>query len=263
MSAREMDDVERERILLDHLPQVQYIARRIHDRLPPQVLLDDLIHSGILGLIDAVRKYDPSKNVQLRHYAGFRIRGAILDSLRQIDWSPRVLRRQARRLEQAIANCKARLGRNPSEPEIASELGMNLANLQHLLGDLRGLDITSLQPDAGDPSGEDAAEARGGSSQDDPYQQTLRWEMTALLEKVINELPGRERQVLLLYHFEELTMKEVGMMLGVGESRVSQIHTAALFRLRERLRELLEREPSRWRPRAPEGAGAARAQALA
>jgi RNA polymerase sigma factor FliA len=236
----ELNEPQREQLLLDHLPQVQYIARRIHDRLPPQVLLEDLVHAGILGLMDAVRKYDPSKNVQLKHYAEFRIRGAILDSLRQVDWSPRALRRQARRLEQAVLDCKARLGRDPTEPEIAAELQITLESLQHLLGDLRGLDIGSLQADANDPNGDElAAQNRPAADQEDPYHQTLRSEMSGLLEKAIGELPSRERQVLALYHFEELTMKEVGAVLGIGESRVSQIHTAAVIRLRVRLRELI------------------------
>ena len=236
----ELTGPQREQLLLDHLPQVQYIARRIHDRLPPQVLLEDLVHAGILGLMDAVRKYDPSKNVQLKHYAEFRIRGAILDSLRQVDWSPRALRRQARRLEQAVLDCKARLGRDPTEPEIAAELQITLESLQHLLGDLRGLDIGSLQADANDPNGDElAAQNRPAADQEDPYHLTLRAEMSGLLEKAIGELPARERQVLALYHFEELTMKEVGAVLGIGESRVSQIHTAAVIRLRARLRELI------------------------
>ncbi|MGA8220409.1 MAG: FliA/WhiG family RNA polymerase sigma factor [Candidatus Acidiferrales bacterium] len=241
----ELDDSARDQLLLEHLPQVQYIARRIHDRLPPQVLLEDLVHAGILGLMDAVRKYDPSKNVQLKHYAEFRIRGAILDSLRQVDWSPRALRRQGRRLEQAISDCKGRLGRDPTEPEIAAELNMNLEDLQHLMGDLRGLDIGSLQADSNEPgSGEEALQYRPGSEEEDPFHQTLRSEMTGLLAKAIGELPDREREVLALYHFEELTMKEVGAALGIGESRVSQIHTAALLRLRVRLRELLDKKPA-------------------
>jgi RNA polymerase sigma factor for flagellar operon FliA len=236
----ELTGPQREQLLLEHLPQVQYIARRIHDRLPPQVLLEDLVHAGILGLMDAVRKYDPSKNVQLKHYAEFRIRGAILDSLRQVDWSPRALRRQARRLEQAVLDCKGRLGRDPTEPEIAAELQITLESLHHLLGDLRGLDIGSLQADANDPNGDElAAQNRPAADQEDPYHLTLRSEMSGLLEKAIGELPARERQVLALYHFEELTMKEVGAVLGIGESRVSQIHTAAVIRLRARLRELI------------------------
>lgn len=250
-----LDDAQREKLVLEHLPQVQYIARRIHDRLPRQVLLDDLVHAGILGLMDAVRKYDPSKNVQLKHYAEFRIRGAILDSLRQIDWSPRTLRRQARRLEQAILDCKARLGRDPSEPEIAAELNVTLESLQHLLGDLRGLDIGSLQSDAHDGGGEEMVQPRAGAQEEDPFRQTLHTEMAHLLEKAIGELPEREREVLALYHFEELTMKEVGAVLKIGESRVSQIHTAAILRLRVRMRELLAGEGPRHTDGAPASKG--------
>jgi RNA polymerase sigma factor FliA len=239
----ELDDSQREQLLLAHMTQVQYIARRIHDRLPPQVLLEDLVHAGILGLMDAVRKYDPSKNVQLKHYAEFRIRGAILDSLRQVDWSPRALRRQGRRLEQGISDCKARLGRDPTEPEVAAELKMTLECLQHLLGDLRGLDVGSLQADANEPGGEEVLQTCAGSDEDNPYHQTLRSEMTHLLERAIGELSDREREVLALYRFKELTMKEVGAVLGIGESRVSQVHTAALLRLRVRLQGLLDRVP--------------------
>jgi RNA polymerase sigma factor FliA len=230
---------QREQMLLEHLAQVHYIARRIHDRLPPQVLLEDLVHAGILGLIDAVRKYDPSKNVLLKHYAEFRIRGAILDSLRQVDWSPRTLRRQAKRVEQAKFACRARLGRDPSEPEIAEEIGISLERLQRILGDVRGLDVTSLHSEGNDSNGEDAIDPPAGS-EEDPYQQALRSEMTGLLDKAIGELAARERDVLALYHFEELTMKQVGAILGIGESRVSQIHSAALLRLRVRLRQLTE-----------------------
>lgn len=240
--AAPLSDADRERLLLEHLPQVQYVARRIHDRLPPQVLLEDLVHAGILGLMDAVRKYDPGKNVQLKHYAEFRIRGAILDSLRQVDWSPRALRRQARRLEQAISECKARFGRDPTEPEIAAQLGVTLENLQHLLGDLRGLDIGSLQADSSESGGEDSVLSRTSTPEEDPFHRTLRSEMAGLLEQAVGELPEREREVLALYHFEELTMKEVGAVLGIGESRVSQIHTTALLRLRARLNELLDRK---------------------
>jgi RNA polymerase sigma factor for flagellar operon FliA len=251
-----LSDADRERLLLEHLPQVQYVARRIHDRLPPQVLLEDLVHAGILGLMDAVRKYDPAKNVQLKHYAEFRIRGAILDSLRQVDWSPRALRRQARRLEQAISECKAKFGRDPTEPEIAAQLGVTLENLQHLLGDLRGLDIGSLQADSSESGGEDSVLSRTSTPEEDPFHRTLRSEMAGLLEQAVGELPEREREVLALYHFEELTMKEVGAVLGIGESRVSQVHTTALLRLRARLNELLDRKsqpPAAAISRAPLG----------
>ena len=237
-----LDERQCEKLLLEHIPHVQYVARRIHTRLPPQVLLEDLVHAGILGLMDAVRKYDPSKNVQLKHYAEFRIRGAILDSLRLVDWSPRALRRQARRLEQAISKCKARLNRDPSEAEIAAELEVSLDSLHHLRTDLRGLDIESLQSSAEDSNGE-PPDSRLRSQEDDPYQQTLRSERAAFLDQAIAALPPREREVLGLYHFQELTMKEVGQILRIGESRVSQIHTAALSRLRAKLLELVEAKP--------------------
>src|SRR5271165_4757746 len=136
---------ERERLLLENLPEVRYIARRIYDRLPPHVPFDDLVHAGILGLIDAVDKFDPKRNVQLKSYAKFRIRGAILDSLRQMDWSPRALRRQARKIEEAQQELGTKLGRGATEVESAAHLGMPLEEFQHLLGDLRGLDVGSLQ----------------------------------------------------------------------------------------------------------------------
>ncbi|HWG57909.1 MAG TPA: FliA/WhiG family RNA polymerase sigma factor [Candidatus Acidoferrales bacterium] len=232
----ELSDTEREQLLLDHLPQVQHIARRIHDRLPPQVPMEDLVHAGILGLLDAVRKFNPGKNVQLKHYAEFRIRGAILDSLRDVDWSPRALRRQGRKIEQASSDCKLRLGRAPTDTELASELEMSLDRLQRLQGELRGLEVASLQAETSELGGEEAIPASVGAQEEDPYQQTLRSEMSSLLAHAIGELPSREREVLALYHFEELTMKEVGAALGIGESRVSQIHTTALLRLRNRLR---------------------------
>jgi RNA polymerase sigma factor FliA len=238
-----VDEAEREKLLLEHLPQVQYVARRIHGRLPPQVPLEDLVHAGILGLMDAVRRYDPTKNVQLKYYAEFRIRGAILDSLRLVDWSPRALRRQARRMEQAINLCKARLGRDPSETEIAEEMQVSLVSLRRLQGDLRGLDIGSLQADADEPGEREISQPRAEAEEEDPYHQAVRSETKRLLEQAIGELPGREREVLALYHFQELTMKQVGAMMRIGESRVSQIHTSALLRLRERLAGTLSSRP--------------------
>jgi RNA polymerase sigma factor FliA len=226
---------ERQRLLLENLPEVRYIARRIHDRLPAHVPFDDLIHAGILGLIDAVDKFDASKNVQLKSYARFRIRGAILDSLRQMDWSPRKLRRQARRIEEARSELAASLGRTPAEPELAAHLAMPLAEFQHLLGELRGLDLGSLQFGSEEGAAEDTNSALATRPEDDPFQQTFRAEIRTLLEQAIDELDAKERQVLALYYLEELTMKEVGAILNVGESRVSQIHTAALIALRARL----------------------------
>ena len=230
---------ERQRLLTEQLPQVRYIARRIHERLPRHVALEDLVHAGVVGLIDALQKFDRSKHVQFASYAKFRIRGAILDSLRELDWSPRDLRRQSRQLEEAHSKLRAELGRNPNEPELAAELGITLAELQKLLGEISALEIGSLRfisPDDGKE--EDLCEYIPSGNDDNPLLQCLRSEMKDLLARAISELPEKERQVLALYYFEELTMKEVGMTLGVGESRVSQIHSMAVMRLRVRMAEI-------------------------
>jgi RNA polymerase sigma factor for flagellar operon FliA len=139
------NDHERERLLVEQLPQVRYIARRIHDRLPRHVPLEDLVHAGVLGLIDALQKFDHSKHVLFGSYAKFRIRGAILDSLREMDWSPRDLRRKARRLEEAHNTLRSSLGRDPSEAELAAELGITLLGLQLLVGEISGLEVGSLR----------------------------------------------------------------------------------------------------------------------
>jgi len=235
------DEQEREQLLLEHLPQVKYIARRIHDRLPAQVPLDDLIHAGVVGLIDAVEKFDPRKNVQLKSYAKFRIRGAILDSLREMDWSPRHLRRQGRRIEEAHRELKLRFGRAATEPELATELAMTLEDFQHLLGELRGLDLGSLQAESMDPQAdEDVLSYRPGGSDKDPFYLCLDGEIRSHIATALEDLDKKEKQVVTLYYLEELTMKEVGAVLGVGESRVSQIHSAAIVRLRARLGELMK-----------------------
>jgi RNA polymerase sigma factor for flagellar operon FliA len=246
------DPAERQRLLTENLQEVRYIARRIHDRLPSHVPFDDLVHAGILGLIDAVDKFDSRKNVQLKSYARFRIRGAILDSLRQMDWSPRNLRRQARRIENANREIAAELGRAASEPELAGRLGMELEAYQQLLGELRGLDLGSLQAHSEDSGNDEANSAVATRTEEDPFQLTLRTEMRTFLARAIEELDEKERQVLGLYYLEEMTMKEVGAILDIGESRVSQIHTAALIRLRTRLQDRIG--PHTHSPSAQHGA---------
>ncbi len=230
------NDKEREGHLLEQLPQVRYIARRIHDRLPRHVPLEDLVHAGVVGLIDALQKFDVGKHVQFGSYAKFRIRGAILDSLRELDWSPRDLRRKGRRLESAYNKLRQELGHNPSEPEIAIEMGMELRQLQLLLGEIDSLDVGSLRVlSSRDGNEEDLCDYLPDTTEETPLLIYLRGEMKELLGKAMDELSSKERQVLALYYFQELTMKEVGAILGVGESRVSQIHSMAVIRLRGRL----------------------------
>jgi RNA polymerase sigma factor for flagellar operon FliA len=228
---------ERETLLVEHLPVVKFIARRIHDRLPSSVELDDLVGAGTLGLMDAVDKFDASKNVQFKTYAQFRIKGAILDSLRELDWGSRSLRRKAREVEEAHNRLRTKLGRPATEQEVADDLGMSLAALQGLLGDLRGLEIGSLHiPDEEDGSVDDISETIA-DTRENPFQLFAGNEQRRLLAEWIDELPERERQVLSLYYYEELPMKEIGKVLGVVESRVSQIHTCAVTRLRARMTE--------------------------
>jgi len=230
-----IDADERQRLLNENLQEVRYIARRIHDRLPSHVPFDDLVHAGILGLVDAVDKFRPDKNVQLNSYARFRIRGAILDSLRQMDWGPRALRREARRMEDAHRQLSAELGREPSEMELAAKLGLELKELHHLLRELRGLDLRSLQVQNEQGENGERIAAMATRPEDDPFHITLRAEFRASLAGAIQKLEQKERLVLSLYYLEELTMKQVGAILGIGESRVSQIHSAALIHLRSRL----------------------------
>ena len=229
------DDQERDRVLLENLPMVRYIARRIHERLPQHVEMDDLVSAGICGLIDAYGKFDNGKQVQFKSYAQFRIRGAILDSLRMLDWSPRELRRKGRAVEEARRELTQRMGRAPAEPEIAAAMKMPLAELQKLLGDLKGLEIGSLNVEFGEESGEEDLTMLPAPAEEDPLFRCLQGENRQRLIDALEVLPEKERMVLTLYYYEELTMKEIGLTLGVVESRVSQIHSAAVARLRSSL----------------------------
>ncbi|HEY5331741.1 MAG TPA: FliA/WhiG family RNA polymerase sigma factor [Acidobacteriaceae bacterium] len=230
-----MDPQQRDRLLVEHLPTVRFIARKIHGRLPQHVELDDLISAGVVGLIDAFGKFDHGKQVQFKSYAQFRIRGAILDSLRSLDWSPRELRRKGRAVEEAIRTVTQVLGRAPGDEEIAREMKLKLSDYQGLLGDLKGLEIGSLHVERSEDSGAEEIAYVAGSPEEDPLFICMKGEIKQLLADAIDELPEKERLVLTLYYFEELTMKEIGITLGVVESRVSQIHTSAVVRLRSAL----------------------------
>ena len=229
---------EQERVLLDHLPIVRFLARRIHERLPQHVDIEDLVSAGVVGLMDAFAKFDPAKKVQFRSYAQFRIRGAILDSLRTLDWSPRELRRKGRAVEEAIRVLTASLGRAPGEAEIAAKMGMGLEDYQQLLGDLKGLEIGTLHLERNENSGEEELAYVPGRPDDDPLFRCLRGELEERLAEAVAHLPDRERLVMTLYYYEEMTMREIGLALGVVESRVSQVHASAVVHLRAALRDL-------------------------
>jgi RNA polymerase sigma factor for flagellar operon FliA len=232
---------EQERVLLEHLPIVRFLARRIHERLPQHVDIEDMVSAGVVGLMDAFTKFDPAKKVQFRSYAQFRIRGAILDSLRTLDWSPRELRRKGRAIEEAIRTLTARLGHAPEEAEVAAEMGLGLDDYQLLLGDLKGLEIGTLHMERNEDSGEEELAYVPGRPDEDPLFLCLRGELEGRLADGIAHLPDRERLVMTLYYYEEMTMREIGLALGVVESRVSQVHASAVVHLRAALKDLTAR----------------------
>jgi RNA polymerase sigma factor FliA len=231
-----------EQVLIDQLPQVRSIARGIHHHLPPQVPLEDLIQAGILGLMDAFHKFNPGKHVQLMSYARIRIRGAIIDSLREMDWGPRYLRRQSRRIEAARQTLNKRLGRELREEDIAAELNMSLKTFQRLHGEIRGLALFSLDQlkSSGIETGKKSDKYAPTASDLDPFSLCFRGEIQSFILSALDDFDKRKRQVLTLYYLEEFTMKEVGRELGIGESRVSQIHSEALVGLREKLGKILD-----------------------
>jgi RNA polymerase sigma factor for flagellar operon FliA len=232
---------DQEKLLLEHLPIVRFLARRIHERLPQHVDIEDLVSAGVVGLMDAFSKFDATKQVQFRSYAQFRIRGAILDSLRTLDWSPRELRRKGRAVEEAIRVLTQRLGRAPSEPEVAAEMTLSLEGYQQLLGDLKGLEIGTLHMERNEDSGEEELAYIPGNPEDDPLFRCLKGELKDRLTEAIANLPERERLVMTLYYYEELTMREIGLALGVVESRVSQVHASGVVHLRAALKDLSNR----------------------
>jgi RNA polymerase sigma factor FliA len=231
--AHQRTEEEFQQIVLEQMPQVKYIARRIHEHLPQHVPFEDLLQAGIVGLIDALNKFDSEKNVKFASYAKFRIRGAILDSLREMDWSPRDLRRKSRQIDTVMQKLQAELGRSVAEPELAKAMGLSLEEFHHLLDEIRGLEIGSLQCEHNEDGQEsDLAQNIPGPPDEDPLTLCVEGEMNDRLQRAIEKLPEREQQVLMLYYQQELTMREVGELMGVGESRVSQIHTLAVKHLR-------------------------------
>jgi RNA polymerase sigma factor FliA len=232
----ETDD--RDQLILKELPQVYYIARRVYERLPQHVPFEDLVHAGVIGLIESIRTYDSSKSVPFKSYAKFRVRGAILDSLRELDWGSRPLRRKGRRIEEAITTLSAKFGRQPEEDEIAKEMGISLDKLHDITRKLDGLNLIGQQINAVYDSNEkqDLIES-APSNEENPFDLCLRTEVRDRLAKAIGTLSEKEQMVLTLYYKEELTMKEIAAVMQIVESRVSQIHAIAIPKLRAALKD--------------------------
>ena len=234
-------DGSRDEVLRRHLPLVRRVVQRLAARKPPHIETDDLVSWGIVGLLDAIAKYESKKEASFSTYAQFRIRGAILDHLRSLDWVPRSVRQKASLIEKVSHRLEGALGRPPLEEEIASELGVSLDAYQELLTKVGEMSLFSLE-DLGFGGGEErfSFERAIEEGDADPLGTLLTRERVAIVAEAIRRLPERERTVVTLYYHEELTMKEVGGVLGLTESRVSQLHSQAVLRMKGYLRELFQ-----------------------
>lgn len=234
-------DSTRDDLILEHLPQIKYIAQRIYTKLPSHVELNDLISAGVLGLLDAIEKFDPNRGVKFKTYAELRIKGAILDSLRNLDWAPRSLRKKSKDLERVYRDLEQRLGRPATDKEVCEEMGIPIEEFYELVDQIKGLNLGSFHELAGqddDKNGEPLVKYVPDTPQADPFFMFHKSEVKGILAGAIDTLPKKERLVISLYYFDELTMKEIGKVLGVNESRVSQLHTKAMLRLRTKLRKM-------------------------
>ena len=234
-------DSEREALILEHMPQIKYIAQRISTKLPSHVELNDLVGTGVLGLLDAIEKFDPNRGVKFKTYAELRIKGAILDSLRNLDWAPRSLRKKSKDLEKVYHDLEQRLGRPATDKEVCEEMGITLEEFYELVDQIKGLNIGSFQEVAvhdDEKNGEPLVKYVPDAPQLDPFFLFQKSEVRGILATAVETLPKKERLVISLYYFDELTMKEIGKVLGVNESRVSQLHTKAMLRLRSKLRKM-------------------------
>ena len=233
------DQAVRDRLILTYAPLVKYVAGRLGSGLPAHVDEGDLVSYGLLGLIGAIERYDPDRDVKFETYAIARIKGSIIDELRAMDWVPRSVRSRAREIERAIADLEAKLGRAPTDEEIAGKLGLSQDELDESLSEISRSSIAALdelwtvQGSSGDQIALiDTIEDTQGP---EPQSALDASEVKEMIADAISRLPEREKLVITLYYYEELTLREIGEVLGVTESRVSQLHTKAILRLKARL----------------------------
>jgi RNA polymerase sigma factor FliA len=237
-------------LVMQELSQVYYIASRIRERLPQHVDLEDLVSAGVIGLLEASRNFDRTKNAQFKTFAKFRIRGAILDSLREVDWGSRLMRRRGREIADATSKLEARLGRKPVEAEIAAEMNVDPEYLRKIVTQLDHLHVVGQQVVRSEDSSEsvDLIEAAPSLNDPDAFDLCLEGEMKGHLAEAIGKLTEREQLILSLYYREELTMKEIASVVGVALSRVSQIKEAAIVKLRKIMAHVEERQPGNRAP---------------
>ncbi len=237
------DLARQQRLVLQYRPLIRYIAARLGARLPSHISQEDLISSGTIGLFDALQKYDLGKHINFRTYAEFRIKGAMLDELRSLDWIPRSVRRKASLLEKTCAHLQKRLGRPAEAEEVAALLGLELEDFHQLLEKTRPvclvpLDSLPLRQLAGYPAvGKEPGDFLQDENLPDALQSAHLSQLRQVVIQALEVLPDKEKLLVCLYYYEELTMKEIGQVMGCTESRISQLHGQAMGRLRNRLRE--------------------------
>ena len=235
------ESMTRDEIILKHAPMVKYVAGRISMKLPQSVDLDDLIQVGILGLIDAVAKFDPQRGIKFQTYAEFRVRGAILDELRSMDWVPRAVRQMASQIQDVYMKLEGERGQPAEDEEVAEKMGISMGEFYQHLDSVRGIAIISfddLRPSLDDEEW-DVLEVLADPTVRDPVETIGLQELRQALSEAIDSLPEKERLVVTLYYLEELTMSEIGEVLGLTESRISQLHSKAAMRMRGRIRRLM------------------------
>jgi len=241
----EITTENREEVIKRYSPMIKYVANRIAMRLPPHIEVDDLISVGVLGLMDAISKYDSNRGAKFKTYAEFRVRGAILDELRAMDWVPRSIRQKASKVDKVVQELQAKLSRSPEDEEVAKEMGISLDQFHDTLNETKSIPVFSLE-DLGiaKESGEQQSllDCLAGKADADPQTQIRLIELKEIIAKAIDALPEKERLMVSLYYYEELTMKEIGAVLEITESRVSQIHSKAVYRLRTKLKAIIAEE---------------------
>jgi RNA polymerase sigma factor for flagellar operon FliA len=230
---------DRDHLLEQHMPLVKRLAHHMKAKLPPSVEVDDLVQAGMMGLLDAINRYEDTHGAQFETYAVLRIRGAMLDELRNSDWMPRSTRQSMRKVETAMNALQQKLGRAPTESEVAKSLKISLAEYQDLLSEGGGHQLIYYEDFHGDDDGNDSFLDRYVVDDSDPLRALLETDFRQAVIDAIDSLPPREKILMGLYYEEELNLKEIGAVMGVSESRVSQLHTQAVSRLRAALREQL------------------------
>ena len=239
-----LTSVQKDKLILEYAPLIKFIAQKIAVRLPPNIEIDDLISSGVIGLMDAIEKYDPTRDNTFKTYAEFRIRGAILDELRAQDWVPRSVRDKAKLLDRTTIKLETQLGRSPEDTEVAQALDMNLEEFHDLVNQVRPVSLLSIDDQAtfSNVDKKSIINLLESCKLSNPLNQLNLKTVKEVVTKAIVDLPEKQRLVLSLYYYEDLNLKEIGRILRVTESRVSQLHAQAISRLRGKLNQVFEAE---------------------